>query len=212
MALRDQRGAASVEHAAMAALLAVLIAAAVAALSSAPPGRSARELGESIARRIACTPRHPVPCGRNPLALAYGFPVGKLVRHLAPEAAAAIGAGGSPLLPVDFRRCRIASCAAPGARPGLTASKRRVTAFTSVEDLRARGGPVRISYWLYRPTLGWERVVRVAGSVEIAAAASIRLNLEDSPALVPLETLAGRNHHPFPAREEPPWRWRIPAR
>ena len=195
MVFRDQRGAASVEHAAMAALLAVLIAAAVAALSSAPPGRSARELGESIARRIACTPRHPVPCGRNPLALAYGFPLGKLVRHLAPAAAAALGPGGSPLLPVDFRRCRIASCAAPGDRPGLTASRRRVTVFTSVEDLRPGGGPVRVSYWLYRPTLGWERIVRVAGPAEIAAASSIRLNLEDDPALVPLETLPGRDHY-----------------
>jgi hypothetical protein len=212
MALRDQRGAASVEHAALAALLAILIAAAVAALSSAPPGRSARELGESIARRIACTPRHPVPCGRNPLALAYGFPVGKLVRHLAPAAPAALGPGGGPLLPVDFRRCRIASCAAPGDRPGVTESNRRVTAFTSVENLRPGGGPVRINYWLYRPTLGWERIVRLAGAAEIAAAASIRLNVEDSPALVPLETLPGRNHYAFPRREEPPWRWLVPAR
>jgi hypothetical protein len=116
------------------------------------------------------------------------------------------------LLPVDFRRCRRPSCAAPGARPGLTASNRRVTAFTSVEDLRRGGGPVRVSYWLYRPTLGWERTVRVAGPAEIAAAAAIRLNVEDSPALVPLETLPGRNHYEFPRGEEPPWRWLIPSR
>lgn len=204
-------GAASLEHVAMAALLAVLIAAAVAALAEAPPGRSARELGEVIGRRIACAPRHPVPCGRNPLALAYGFPVGKLVRALAPAPVAAMGAAGV-LLPVDFRRCRQASCALPGRRSGLTASNRRVTAFTAVEDLRRAGGQVRVTYWLYRPSLGWERVVRTAGEEEIAAAAAVRLDVEDVPALVPLETLAGRNHHEFPRSEEPPWRWAVASR
>ena len=46
---------------------------------------------------------------------------------------------------------------------------------------------------------------------ELAAASAIRLNLEHDPALVPLETLAGRNHHQFPAGEQPPWRWRVPS-
>jgi hypothetical protein len=194
-----------VEHVALVALIALAAIAAIAALASSPPGRSARELGEVIGRRIACAPRHPVPCGRNPLALAYGFPLGKLVRYLAPEPRTESG-----LLPVDFRRCRRASCAAPGPEPGLTASRRRVTVFTSVEDLRRSRGPVRVTYWLYRPTLGWERITRDAGADEIEAAASIRLSLEDDPALVPLETLPGRNHVPFPRPEEPPWRWRLP--
>ena len=48
-------------------------------------------------------------------------------------------------------------------------------------------------------------------AAEIAARLSIRLNLEDDPALVPLETLAGRDHYLFPPGEEPPWRWRIPS-
>jgi hypothetical protein len=207
-----QRGAASVEYLALAALVAALIAAAVAALASAPPDRSARELGGVIADRIACAPRHPIPCGRNPLALAYGFPLGKLVRYLAPEPAAAIGPAGGPLLPVDFRRCRRASCAAPGEGPGLTAALRRVTLFTSVEDLRRAGGSVTITYWLYRPTLGWERIARVAGPAEIVAASRLRLNLDDAPALVPLETLPGRNHYRFPHSEEPPWRWLVRSR
>ncbi len=193
------------EHVALVALIALVVIAAIAALASSPPRRSARELGEVIGRRIACAPRHPVPCGRNPLALAYGSPLGKLVRHLAPEPS-----GESGLLPVDFRRCRQASCAAPGPEPGLTASQRRVTEFTSVEDLRRSGGPVRVTYWLYRPTLGWERITRAAGAAEIEAATGIRLNLEDDPALVPLETLPGRNHFPFPRAEEPPWRWQVP--
>jgi hypothetical protein len=204
-------GAASVEHVAVVGLLAVLIAAAVAILAEAPPGRSARELGEVIGRRIACAPRHPVPCGRNPLALAYGFPVGKLVRALAPAPVAAMGAAGA-LLPVDFRRCRQASCALPGPRAGLTASNRRVTAFTAVEDLRRAGGRVRVTYWLYRPGQTWKRIVRIASTRQIEAASSIRLNLEDDPALVPLETLPGRDHYMFPPGEEPPWRWSIASR
>ena len=50
------------------------------------------------------------------------------------------------------------------------------------------------------------------GPAEIAAASSIRLNLEDDPALVPLETLPGRDHYLFPPGEEPPWRWSIVSR
>jgi hypothetical protein len=200
-------GAASVEYVALAGVIGALILVAIAALVASPPRQADRELGDMLARRIACTPRYPVPCGRNPLALAYGFPLGKLVRSLAP---APIAKGGE--LPVDFRYCRQVSCAAPGSDPGLTSSRRRVTAFTSVEDRRRSGGPVRITYWLYRPGLGWERIVRTAGAEQIAAASKIRLNLEDDPVLVPLETLPGRDHYVFPRSDEPPWRWALPSR
>jgi hypothetical protein len=202
-----RRGAASVEYIALAGLIGLLIVAGVAALVASPPRRADRELGEMLARRIACTPRYPVPCGRNPLALAYSFPLGKLVRSLAPDP---VALGGE--LPVDFRYCRQPSCAAPGADQGLTASRRRVTEFTSVEDRRTSGGLVRITYWLYRPGLDWGPILRTAGPAEIAAASSIRLNLEDDPALVPLETLPGRDHYLFPRGEEPPWRWSIASR
>jgi hypothetical protein len=200
-------GAASVEYIALAGLIGLLIVAGVTALVDSPPRRADRELGEMLARRIACAPRYPVPCGRNPLALAYGFPLGKLVRSLAPDP---VAVGGE--LPVDFRYCRLPSCAAPGSDQGLTASRRRVTEFTSVEDRRTAGGLVRITYWLYRPGLDWGPILRTAGPAEIAAASSIRLNLEDDPALVPLETLPGRDHYLFPRGEEPPWRWSIASR
>jgi hypothetical protein len=203
-----QRGAVSVEYVALAALVGMMILVAIAALVAAPPRRADRELGEMIARRIACVPRHPVPCGRNPLAVAYGFPLGKLVRSLAPAPAVSGGA----LVPVDFRYCRRPSCAVPGSDPGLTTSGRRVTEFTSVDDRRPSGGGVRVSYWLYVPGLDWGRIVRTARPAEIAAASSIRLNLEDDPALVPLETLPGRDHYLFPPGEEPPWRWSIASR
>jgi hypothetical protein len=206
------RGAASVEYLALAGMIGLLIVVASAALVASPPTRGDRELGQMLARRIACPPRYPVPCGRNPLALAYGFPLGKLVRYLAPAQAAIAGE-----LPVDFRYCRHASCAAPSSDRGLTVSGRRVTEFVSVEDARSAGGPVRVTYWFYRPGLGWQRIVRTAWAAEIARASSIRLNLEDDPALVPLETLPGRDHYLFPPGEEPPWRkvdrltaWRSP--
>jgi hypothetical protein len=196
-------GSASVEYVALAGAIGLLIVLALAALIASPPRRADRELGEMLARRIACTPRYPVPCGRNPLALAYGFPVGKLVRSLAPTPAAKDGE-----LPVDFRYCRQPSCAVPGPQAGLTSGGRRVTEFTSVEDHRANTR-LRITYWLYRPGLGWERITRTAGPVEIAAAAGITLSLEDDPALVPLETLPGRDHYLFPPGEQPPWRWKL---
>lgn len=202
-----RRGAASVEYLALGGMIGLLIVIAIAALVASPPRRADRELGEMLARRIACAPRYPVPCGRNPLALAYGFSLGKVVRYLAPEPATVAGE-----LPVDFRYCRQVSCAAPGDEPGLTASGRRVTEFTSVVDRRSAGGAVRITYWLHRPGLRWDRIVRTAGPAEVAAASSIRLNLEDDPALVPLETLPGRDHYAFPPGEEPPWRWSVPSR
>jgi len=188
-------------------MIGVLIVVAVAALVASPPTRGERELGEMIGRRIACAPRYPVPCGRNPLALAYGFPLGKVVRFLAPNPAVK---GGE--LPVDFRYCRQPSCAGPGPEPGLTASRRRVTEFVSLEDARQSRGQVRITYWLYRPGMGWEPIGRTAGAAEIEAASGIRLSLEDDPALVPLETLPGKDHYDFPTGDEPPWRWAIPSR
>ena len=199
-----RRGAASVEYLALGGMIALLIVIAIAALVASPPRRADRELGEMLARRIACAPRYPVPCGRSPLALAYGFPLGKLVSYLVPEPATVAGE-----LPVDFRYCRQVSCAAPGDEPGLTTSNRRVTEFTSVVDRRSAGGPVRITYWLYRPGLGWERADRTAGAADVAAASGIGLSLEDDPALVPLETLPGRDHYAFSSAERPPWQWSV---
>ncbi len=201
---RRQRGSATVEHAGLALLIALLVSAGVAALTASPPGQEARELGTAIARKLRCAPRLPGPCWRDPLTEAYGRPLGGLARALVPAPQTASG-----LLPVDFRYCRSASCALPGERPELTASNRRVTAFLAIDDRRRTDGTVRLDYWLYRPTLGWERVVRTASSAEVADHAMTPLLETDVPRLVPLETLAGRNHMAFPPGEEPPWRWRV---
>src|SRR3954451_14376827 len=177
----SNRGSATVEHVALATLIALLLTAAISALASNPQSKAGVELGRALAHKLACAPRLPDPCHRNPLASAYGFGLGKLVRALAPPPTALSGE-----LPVDFRRCRRPSCALAGEATGLTASRRRVTEFTVVEDLRSSSGVVRVSYWLYRPGLGWQRIVRSGGAGDIAAASSLRLRVTDVPDLVPL--------------------------
>jgi hypothetical protein len=71
---------------------------------------------------------------------------------------------------------------------------------------------VRVTKCFYLPSARWQQIVRTAGAAQIAAAQSIRLRLEDDPALVPLETLPGRDHYLFPPGEEPPWRWSMVSR
>jgi hypothetical protein len=182
---------------------------ALIAASAAGPLDGGRELGLSLARKIRCAAVGPGPCWRDPLTEAYGRPLAGAVRALAPPPVARRSPSGLLLLPVDFRRCRSPRCAIFGERPGLTASNRRVTAFVAVEDRRSADDDAKITYWHYRPTLGWEAVVRRASSVDVERLASTPLLETAIPALVSLETLAGANHFDFPPGEEPPWRWQI---
>jgi len=196
-------GSATVEHAGLTALVA-LIAAGTLALVAEGPTRAGERLARAVGRAIVCAPLHPGPCRRHPLTTAYGRPIAGAVRLLAPAVEARDG-----LVPVDFRRCRRPSCAAPlPGDPRLTTANRRTTAFVEVRDRRRAGGAVEVVYWLYRPGLGWEAVERRVGPAEIEAASHLRLNQDDPPRLVPLETLPGRNHHRFGAGERPPWQWR----
>lgn len=205
---RGERGSASVEQAGLAALVALLLLAAIAAVLAGGQVDAGRRLAGTIGKRLACAPRLPDACRHHPLVPAYGWPLARTVRALAPAPLARPGPAGLPLMPVDFRRCRRPSCAV-AAGPHLTASGRRTTAFTTVRDQRRGGGWVEIAYWLYRPTLGWEQLVRRAGRAEIEAAAGTAILLGTDPALVPLETLPGRNHYEFPAGERPPWQWNV---
>jgi hypothetical protein len=207
MRLRSQSGAATVEHAGLSALAAIMLGAAIAAIA-AGADQSGRELGSTLARKLRCAAVGPGPCWRDPLTEAYGRPLAGAVRALAPVPTARPGPAG-PLLAVDFRRCRSVSCATPGPRPGLTASNRRVTAFVAVDDRRRSEGSAEITYWLYRPGLPWERVTRLVTTARIATLAATRLDEDAVPALVALETLGGRNQYEFAPGEEPPWRWRI---
>ncbi len=209
---RGEAGSATVEQAALAALIALLLLAAIAAIAAAGKIDPHHGVAGAIARRLVCAPRVPDACHHHPLVPAYGWPLARLARALAPVPVARPGPEGLPLVPVDFRRCRRPSCAVP--RPGgegahLTTAGRRTTAFTQLDDRRRSRGWVELTYWLYRPGLGWERVVRRADQAEIEAAADVRVLLKDDPALVPLETLPGRDQYDFPSGEEPPWRWRV---
>ena len=204
-------GSATVEHVALAALIALLgdrrdLGAGRRPARIAPGARSAAR----SRRKIACAPRLPGPCERNPLALAYGFPLGKLVRSLAPAPPPRPGPAASAWSRSTSAAAGSPSCARARARPGLTTSGRRITAFTQVEDRRRAGGLVRVTYWLYRPGRrlggGAPRGRRRPRSTRRR---ELRLRVTDVPALVPLETLPGRDHYEFPAGEEPPWRWRV---
>ncbi len=190
------------------ALIALLLAVAIASVIAAGKLDAGRELAAAISRRLACAPRLPDRCRHHPLVPAYGWPLARLARAMAPPPTAVRGRLGLPLVPVDFRRCRRESCAV-AAGPHLTASGRRTTAFTQLDDRRRTAGWVEIVYWLYRPGLGWQRVARRAGQAQVDAASHVRVLLSDDPALVPLETLPGRDHYDFPATEQPPWRWRV---
>lgn len=205
----NERVSASVEYVGLILLVAALLATVIVQLVTSPPTDAARDLGSTLARRIRCAPAEPGPCWRDPLTLAYGRPLAGAVRALAPDPIAMSGPDGLPIAPVDFRYCRHETCAAPGPRPGLTTSNRRVTAFTSVEDHRRAGGEAVITYWLYRPALGWSRVVRHASSADVERYATTPLLDSDVPVLVALETLPGHDSYEFSADEEPPWRGRV---
>ncbi|HEX4668659.1 MAG TPA: hypothetical protein VH275_01620 [Solirubrobacterales bacterium] len=206
-----ERGSASIEQAGLTALVALLLLAAIAAIAAGGEVDAGRNLAGTIGKRLACGPRLPDACTHHPLVPAYGWPLARTARALAPAPAARPGPSGLPLVPVDFRRCRRESCAV-AAGPHLTASRRRTTAFTEIVDRRASLGWVEFVYWLYRPTLGWERLVRRADQAQIDAASAVKVLLSDDPALVPLETLPGRNHYEFPGGERPPWQWHVGGR
>jgi len=211
MRRRGEQGTASVEQVALAALVAAVLIAAVSAVAAGGEVDAGRSLAGAIGRRLACAPRLPDACRHHPLVPAYGWPLARLTRALAPASEARPGPSGLPLMPVDFRRCRRESCAV-AAGPHLTTSGRRTTAFTELIDRRAAEGWVEIVYWLYRPTLGWERIARRATEADVEATAGVEVLAQDDPALVPLETLPGRNHYDFPPGERPPWQWHVPGR
>jgi hypothetical protein len=203
-----ERGSASVEQAGLAALVALLLLVAIAAVAASGKVDAGRSLATTIGKRLVCGPHLPDACRHHPLVPAYGWPLARAARALAPAPAARPGPSGLPLAPVDFRRCRRQSCAV-AAGPHLTTSRRRTTAFTEIVDRRRSLGWAEFVYWLYRPTLGWERLVRRADQAQIDAASGAAVLLRDDPALVPLETLPGRNHYEFPPGERPPWQWQV---
>lgn len=207
-----QRGAASVEHAALVLLAAALATIAVMGARELAGEGGTPPLASELLRKQRCAVRYPGPCWQDPLTEAYGRAVAGAVRALAPAPEAMPGAGGEPLVGVDYRRCRQPRCATPlpgsaGAR--LTVSNRRTVAFTAIEEDEEG---VAIAYWLYRPTLGWELIEQDAPAAQIRALARTPLLESANPKLVPLETLLGRDEARFAPGEEPPWRHQVESR
>ncbi|MGI9556639.1 MAG: hypothetical protein ACR2N5_01725 [Solirubrobacterales bacterium] len=207
------RGSSTIEHVGLVALLAAALGAAAIVLTTEDGGANSG-LSSTIAMKIRCAAKGPGPCRRDPLTVAYGRPLAGVVRALAPPVRPVMNPGGEAQLPVDFRRCRRSSCAVPlacvrGER--LTIANRRTTAFTAVRDDRRAGGRVEVTYWLYRPHRPWEAVRHSIAGSRVSALAGTALLESSNPRLVPLETLAGRNHFGFRAVEEPPWRWLVAA-
>lgn len=204
---QDDRGSATVEQVGIVLLLALVFAGLVAVGFFGRDGPPGHGLGIRIANRIACGPREPGSCRQHPTVAAYGRDMARAVRWLAPVASGSVSGSGKLLVPVDFRYCRRSSCAVSTGDGRLSTANRRLTLFTEVLPLG--DGSWSITYWSYRPTIGWAATRRVAGPAEIKAASGTRLSLDDSPRLVPLEILPGRNHYDFPPGETPPWRWRV---
>jgi hypothetical protein len=205
-----ERGQATIESAGLTALLALLLVSVIAVIAGGGEVNAGRELAGAIGKRLVCAPHLPDACHHHPLVPAYGWPLARLARALAPPPEALPGPDGLPLVPVDFRRCRRPSCAV-ATGPHLTASNRRTTDFTQLIDRRRADGTVELIFWEYRPSLGWRAVRRTATAADIAAAAGTEVLASQDPALVPLETLPGRNHYDFPTAETPPWQWQVEA-
>ena len=109
---RAQPGSATVEQVGLSLLVAVAMIAAIAAVAPARPKAGASSAPPSRAHSLRGRRARPVLA--RPADHAYGRSLAGAVRALATGAAEA----GAVLLPVDFRRCRSPSCAAPGPRPG----------------------------------------------------------------------------------------------
>jgi len=206
--LTSTRGSATIEQVGLILLIGLVVAGLGSALliSGMPSGE--RGLANRIANRIACGPAIPGPCRSHPTRETYGPSIGRALRYFAPAPQTARDGRGRALLPVDFRYCRTASCAMPDpGRPefDLTRSNRRTTMFTEVS---AGADGHRLTWWLYRPGMPWEAVHRTVTGADLRAAVGTRLLLRDSPRLVPLEALDGRNHVAFRPGERPPWLWR----
>ncbi len=140
-----QAGQAAVEFVA----LLLICCSALGALLTVGRGFDGRSIGGFLARHVVCAVSG--RCDRDERALieAYGERGAARVRALAPNLAFV---GGERQLPVDWRGCRRAECAAtPDDRAldaHVTDGGGRATAFTRVVR---RNGRLYVAYWLYYP-------------------------------------------------------------
>ena len=171
----------------------------------------AATLAGAIGRRIACAPRLPDACRHHPLVPAYGWPLARLARALAPAPAAAAGplrpaarpGRLPPLPPGELRRRR----RPPPDRLGPAHHRlhpARATAATRSAGSSSTTGSTA-------PASAGNGSSAAPTRRQVDAASRRPVLLKDDPALVPLETLPGRDHYDFPAGERPPWQWQVEA-
>ena len=205
------RGSATAEQLGLVLIVCLALGGALFLLPGSLGPDAGRGLATRIANRIACGPLEPGPCRRHPAVEAYGATVAAALRAFVPGDLIRSDGEGRRLLPVDYRRCRIPTCAvADPTRPklDLTVSNRRTTVFT---EASRSGGSLNLTWWAWRPGLGWEAYRRSIGPGESVAVRGTPVRLSDSPLLVPLEALDGRNHARFGPGERPPWQWTVPS-
>jgi hypothetical protein len=176
--IRAERGQASPEWVGLILVVALLIAGLLAMLAPLPLGAA---LARAVAARLICAVNLSDSCHGDPeLVGAYGSDLAAEVRDHAP---AIIYERGMRALPVDYRRCRFASCA-NGAAEGLvwrSTSGEHAAAFVHVIDCRSggprplagsrpadcagpRAGNLYLQFWLYYPESATLRGVPVAGA------------------------------------------------
>lgn len=208
---RRTGGSATVEQVGLLLIVCLALGGALFLLPGSLGPDAGRGLATRIANRIACGPLEPGPCRRHPAVEAYGPSVAAALRAFAPTDLIRSDREGRNLVPVDYRRCRVPSCAVVDpARPqlDLTLSNRRTTLFT---EASRSAGDLNLTWWAWRPGLGWEAYRRSVGPAASASVRETPVRLSDSPLLVPLEALDGRNHARFGPGERPPWQWSTPS-
>lgn len=210
MTCSSQRGASSVEHVALVLLAVAVAIAGVTGARLAAADDPTPDIASALLRKQRCAVHYPDPCWQDPLTEAYGRVSAGAVRALAPAPEVVDG-----LVGVDYRRCRQARCARPGAGGRdlhLTVGNRRTAAFTSIREPGADGAAIGIDYWIYRPTAGWQLLSREVDAATRRRLGATALPDHADPKLIPLETLLGRDEASFRTGEEPPWRGLIESR
>lgn len=150
----SERGTATVEWTG----LVLVVALALGGLVTAVPAVDGRSFGGFLAHEIVCAARGDCDDGDDALAATYGEADAALLREYAPDL---VYEPGERSIPVDWRECRAADCAAAPDDPDLDTHRsdagRRATAFTR---LVRSDGETFLQYWLYYP----DSLSTIAGS------------------------------------------------